>query len=381
VGDAISRDGGLAVLKGNLCPDGALLKVAGLQRLVHRGPARVFESEEDCAAAVQNRRYEAGDVIVIRNEGPKGSPGMREMLGITALLYGQGMGEKVALLTDGRFSGATRGLCIGYAGPEAAAGGPIAALRNGIITGFAAGGTSDTTCRRVAQALTGTYARTAVVENKTGAGGQIAIQTLKTLPADGATILQSPTSMFTIYPHIYKRLPYDPVADVTPVSLACVFDFGLAVGPMVPASVRNVTDFVAWAKANPNQATFGSPAAGSTPHFIPALLGIKSGFEFKHAPYRGTQPAMQDLLGGQIPAVSGPIGDLTQHLASGKVRILATSGAKRSRFAPDVPTYTEQGFGDLQHSEWFPRCIPTSGRRACSWRPATASSTCSAGPR
>lgn len=131
VEEAISRDGGLAVLKGNLCPDGALLKVAGLQALVHSGPARVFECEEEAQAAVQNRRYEAGDVIVIRNEGPKGSPGMREMLGITALLYGQGMGDKVALLTDGRFSGATRGLCIGYAGPEAAAGGPIAALRNG----------------------------------------------------------------------------------------------------------------------------------------------------------------------------------------------------------------------------------------------------------
>ncbi|MBK6007198.1 dihydroxy-acid dehydratase [Ramlibacter ginsenosidimutans] len=131
VEDAISRDGGLAVLKGNLCPDGALLKIAGLNTLVHSGPARVFENEEEAQAAVQNRRYEAGDVIVIRNEGPKGSPGMREMLGITALLYGQGMGDKVALLTDGRFSGATRGLCIGYAGPEAAAGGPIAALRNG----------------------------------------------------------------------------------------------------------------------------------------------------------------------------------------------------------------------------------------------------------
>jgi dihydroxy-acid dehydratase len=131
VEEAISRDGGVAVLKGNLCPDGALLKVAGLQALVHSGPARVFESEEEAQAAVQNRRYEAGDVIVIRNEGPRGSPGMREMLGITALLYGQGMGDKVALLTDGRFSGATRGLCIGYAGPEAAAGGPIAALRDG----------------------------------------------------------------------------------------------------------------------------------------------------------------------------------------------------------------------------------------------------------
>lgn len=132
-GNPITRDGGLAVLKGNLCPDGALLKTAGLKGLVFRGPARVFNSEEEAQAAVQNRRYEPGDVIVIRNEGPRGSPGMREMLGITALLYGQGMGDKVALLTDGRFSGATRGLCIGYAGPEAADGGPIAALRDGDV--------------------------------------------------------------------------------------------------------------------------------------------------------------------------------------------------------------------------------------------------------
>jgi len=130
-GDPITPDGGLAVLKGNLCPDGALLKTAGLKTLVHEGPARVFESEEEAQAAVQQMRYAAGDVIVIRNEGPRGSPGMREMLGITALLYGQGMGDKVALLTDGRFSGATRGLCIGYAGPEAADRGPIAALRDG----------------------------------------------------------------------------------------------------------------------------------------------------------------------------------------------------------------------------------------------------------
>lgn len=129
--NALSRDGGLAVLKGNLCPDGALLKTAGLKTLVHRGPARVFESEEEAQAAVQAMRYQPGEVLVIRNEGPKGGPGMREMLGITALLYGQGMGDTVALLTDGRFSGATRGLCIGYAGPEAADGGPMAALRDG----------------------------------------------------------------------------------------------------------------------------------------------------------------------------------------------------------------------------------------------------------
>lgn len=227
-----------------------------------------------------------------------------------------------------------------------------------IVTGFAAGGTSDNTCRRVGTRLTGSYAKAVVVENKTGAGGQIAIQYAKTQPADGSVLLQSPTSMFTIYPHIFKKLPYDPVADVTPVSLACVFDFGFAVGPQVPASVKNLADFVAWAKANPTQANFGSPAAGSTPHFVGALLGIKAGIDFKHVAYRGTQPAMQDLLGGQIAAVSGPIGDITQHLATGKVRILATSGAKRNRFAPDVPTYAEQGYKDLTHSEWFAFWLP-----------------------
>ena len=133
ISQARSLDGGVTVLTGNLCPDGALLKTAGLGTLVHRGPARVFESEESAQAAVSARAYEVGDVLVIRNEGPRGGPGMREMLGITALLYGQGVGDKVALLTDGRFSGATRGLCIGHAGPEAADGGPIAALRDGDI--------------------------------------------------------------------------------------------------------------------------------------------------------------------------------------------------------------------------------------------------------
>jgi dihydroxy-acid dehydratase len=128
---ARSTDGGVSVLTGNLCPDGALLKTAGLTTLTHDGPARVFESEEEALEAVRARRYEVGDVLVIRNEGPRGGPGMREMLGITALLYGQGVGQQVALLTDGRFSGATRGLCIGHAGPEAADRGPIAALRTG----------------------------------------------------------------------------------------------------------------------------------------------------------------------------------------------------------------------------------------------------------
>jgi dihydroxy-acid dehydratase len=127
----IMADGGVVVLKGNLCPDGAVIKVAGLKSVVFEGRARVFEDEEACVDAVRKRSYSAGEVLVIRNEGPVGGPGMREMLGVTALIYGQGMGEKVALVTDGRFSGATRGMCVGYVSPEAFVGGPLALVRDG----------------------------------------------------------------------------------------------------------------------------------------------------------------------------------------------------------------------------------------------------------
>ena len=131
VSKAIKRTGGVVSLKGNLAPDGAIVKVAGLKNLKFTGPARVFDNEEACFACVDKREYKEGEVLVIRYEGPKGGPGMREMLSTTAALYGQGMGDKVALITDGRFSGATRGFCIGHVGPEAAVGGPIALLRDG----------------------------------------------------------------------------------------------------------------------------------------------------------------------------------------------------------------------------------------------------------
>ncbi len=129
----ITPTGGVVGLRGNLAPQGAIVKVAGMKNLKFRGPARVFEREEECFAAVERRDYKAGEILVIRNEGPRGGPGMREMLATTAAIYGQGMGDKVALITDGRFSGATRGFCIGHIGPEAAVGGPIGLLRDGDI--------------------------------------------------------------------------------------------------------------------------------------------------------------------------------------------------------------------------------------------------------
>ena len=127
----LKAKGGLAILRGNLAPDGAVVKVAGTERSGQTGPARVFESEEECFKAVKAQEIEPGDVIVIRNEGPAGGPGMREMLQVTAAIVGEGLGEQVALLTDGRFSGATRGLMVGHVAPEAVKGGPIAALRDG----------------------------------------------------------------------------------------------------------------------------------------------------------------------------------------------------------------------------------------------------------
>jgi dihydroxy-acid dehydratase len=123
--------GGLAILRGNLAPEGCVVKLAGHERLFHRGPARVFDSEEACFAAVKARAIEAGEVVVIRYEGPAGGPGMREMLHVTAALVGEGLGDEVALITDGRFSGATHGLMVGHVAPEAARGGPIAAVRDG----------------------------------------------------------------------------------------------------------------------------------------------------------------------------------------------------------------------------------------------------------
>jgi dihydroxy-acid dehydratase len=133
VSNPITPTGGVVGLKGNLAPEGAIVKVAGMKNLRFVGPARCFDNEEACFKAVSKREYKEGEVLVIRYEGPRGGPGMREMLATTAALYGQGMGDKVALITDGRFSGATRGFCVGHVGPEAQAGGPIALIQDGDV--------------------------------------------------------------------------------------------------------------------------------------------------------------------------------------------------------------------------------------------------------
>src|SRR5262249_21202837 len=188
-----------------------------------------------------------------------------------------------------------------------------------IVTGFPPGGTSDTLCRRVAENLRGSsFARNALVENKPGAGGQIAVQSMKGAPTDGSVILQTPASMLMIYPHIYKSLAYNAFTDVTAVTLGCTFDFGFCVGPAVPDSIKDIPGFLAWCKDNPEKANYGSPGAGAVPHFIGVLLGKAGGVELKHVAYRGTQPAVQDLVAGQIQAVSAPVGEFIQQVNAGK---------------------------------------------------------------
>jgi len=224
-----------------------------------------------------------------------------------------------------------------------------------IVNGFPAGGSADVTSRRIGEKLGGTaYSKNAaVVENKTGAAARIAVETVKNAAPDGATLLLTPYSMMAIYPHIYKQLSYDPVKDFEPVAMASQLTHGLAVGPMVPASVKTVKDFLAWAKANPNDANFGSPAAGSTPHFLGVMLEMASGVNLKHIPYRGSIPGITDVIGGQLAAMVTPHGDFLPNHRAGKLRIIATSGRTRSPFVPDVPTFAEQGFAELTVEEWF----------------------------
>jgi tripartite-type tricarboxylate transporter receptor subunit TctC len=222
-----------------------------------------------------------------------------------------------------------------------------------IIVGFSPGGTTDNIARRMADSLRGVYANTVVVENKTGAATRIGIEAVKNSAPDGQTMLMTPASMLYIYPHIYDKLSYDPFTDFAPVSTLANTTFGFAVGPAVPLSVVTVNDFVNWCKANPKKATYGSPAAGSTPHFMAALLARRVGVDMVHVGYRGAAPAVLDLLGGHIAAVTSGVGDFLPYLQEKRLRVIATSGEKRTRWTPSVPTFVEQGFDKFVFSEAY----------------------------
>lgn len=238
-----------------------------------------------------------------------------------------------------------------------------------LVVGFPPGGTVDVLARRVAEKLRGGYARSVIVENKPGAAGQIGVITLKDSSADGSVMLLTPSSMLSIYPYTYPKLQYK-LEDVAPVSVAAYINHGLSIGPSVPENVRTLKDLLAWTKANADRASYGSPGAGSMPHMIGVLLAKASGVDLRHIPYRGAAPGVQDLLGGQIAAFAGPIGDFMPHLSAGKLRVLAISGSQPSPFLPGVPTLRELGYA-ITMREWYgfflpAKSAPESLRRASS---------------
>lgn len=230
-----------------------------------------------------------------------------------------------------------------------------------IFVGFTPGTTPDVLARKVAEKLTRGYAHSALVENRVGAGGQLAVTATKASPGDGSGVLLTAMSILGVYPYTYKKLPYDPVADLAPVSMGATFDYGIGVGPAVPESVKDVRDLMAWYRANPGSTSIGSPATGSTLHFAAVMLGKAAGLNLTHVGYKGSGPAIQDMLGGTLPALCTPLGTL---LNQPKLRVLGTSGARRSPFTPQAPTLLEQGFKDMVFSEWYGFYLPATASPA-----------------
>ncbi len=226
-----------------------------------------------------------------------------------------------------------------------------------IVVGFAAGGGPDTVARLLAENLK-SYASTAIVENRPGAGGRLALEFLKTAPADGSVVVITPGDQLALFPHIYKSLNYDPLRDFVPVSTVGSVQFLLAVGPRVPPSVNSLEAFIAWCKANPAAATYGTPGAGTRHHFFGQMLARTANIELVHAPYRGAPLAIQDLLSGQLAAVITVTSNALPHVASGRLRVLATTAPRRSKQLPDVPTVREAGFAALEAVEWFGLLVP-----------------------
>ena len=227
-----------------------------------------------------------------------------------------------------------------------------------IVSGFPAGGMGDQVSRPLAEKLRGKYATSLVVEAKTGAGGRIAVDYVKRAAPDGLTILQIPSSPMTLYPNTYRKLNYDPQADFVPVTTTVNYAFVLTAGPGLPAEVKTVPDYLKWAKANPAQANYGVPAAGSALHFVGMMLQKAGDAPLTAVAYRGGAPLLTDVLGGQVPVSISVLGEVMPYIRSGKLRGLAVSSAQRSPFLPEVPTFVEQGFADIVVQEWLGWFLP-----------------------
>jgi tripartite-type tricarboxylate transporter receptor subunit TctC len=266
------------------------------------------------------------------------------------------------MITRRRFATASASLACALMGLAPQARAQVIARTARMLVGFPAGGSADVVARLLADQIKA-YASSIYVENSPGAGGRTALDALKAGASDGSVLALTPGDQITLFPHVYKKLGYDPIRDFAPVTTVCTVQFLLTIGPLVPAQVRTLADFVEWCRANPKLATYGTPGTGSRPHFLGVALSRAGGFEFVHVPYKGGAPAIQDVLGGQIAAAVNVISNALPHVQSGSLRALATTAPQRSSLLPQVPTMREAGYPACEAVEWFGVFVPAATPR------------------
>jgi tripartite-type tricarboxylate transporter receptor subunit TctC len=225
-----------------------------------------------------------------------------------------------------------------------------------MVVGFAPGGGTDTVARIVAKKMADNIGQSVVVENKAGAGGNLATDYVAHAQPDGYTILLGSVGSLAVAPHIVAKLPYDPMRDLAPITMAVVFANVLVVNPAVQAST--LPEFVKIAKEKPGTISYGSSGIGGAGHLAGELLKMMAGIDMVHVPYKGGGPAMQGMLGGQIQAIfATPISSISQ-IKAGKVRAIATTGATRTKLLPDVPTVAESGYAGYEATNWYAYLAP-----------------------
>jgi tripartite-type tricarboxylate transporter receptor subunit TctC len=225
-----------------------------------------------------------------------------------------------------------------------------------ILVGFAAGGTTDTAARALAAELTVSLDRTVIVDNRPGASGRIAASALRQAPPDGATVMLAPMVVTVLAPLLWERPGYEPARDFAPVAHVAGFAIAIAVGSNVPA--RSIAEFAAWAKDAPGGASYGVSAAGGLPHLFAELVGRTAGIDWVAVPYRGLAPLEVDLVGGRLPAAVDALSNLIELHRSGRARILAVSGERRSPLLPGVATFREQGLAAIDGHGWLAMHAP-----------------------
>jgi tripartite-type tricarboxylate transporter receptor subunit TctC len=230
-----------------------------------------------------------------------------------------------------------------------------------VIVGFPAGGGTDIVARLLAEAIQGRYASSIIVEDKPGASARLAVEYVKNSPPDGSVMLFTPDFPMTLYPYSFKALNYDPLKDFVTVGSVARSMLAFSVGPEVSAEVKTLAGFVNWCKVNPEKATYATTSAGGTPHFTGVMFASEAKVPMTPVHYRGGAPAMEDLLGGHVPSSVNPLSEIIETAKSGSIRILGVTGAQRSPFLPDVPTFKESGYNVVVQSwngVWLPANTP-----------------------